>query len=315
MAQKLLLIVGPTAVGKTALSVELAKRFAGEIISGDSLQVYQKLDIGTAKVTPDEMQGVPHYMLDIKQVEQRFSVADFIAECDRDAQMIAHHGKLPLLVGGTGFYLHALLNGFQLGQDSYDSSEKERAKWHLFAKEKGKEALWQKLAAIDPKAAQKIPWQNEQRVVRALEVYEKTGQLFSAQKDERALRYDPLVLGLTTERGLLYERIEQRVDLMVKQGLVEEAKWLYQKGGAALPAGKGIGYKEFYPYFAGEITLAEAIAKVKQNSRRYAKRQLTWFRNKMDVHWFDLVQEPDQLAQVHELVSNWLKEDKKSKGI
>lgn len=311
MTQKLLLIVGPTAVGKTALSVELAKRFDGEIISGDSMQIYQKLDIGTAKVTPDEMQGIKHYMLDIKRVEERFSVADFIAECARDTRLIAEKGKLPLLVGGTGFYLHALLNGFRLGQDDYDSSEKERAKWHLFAQKNGKEALWKELATLDPKAAQKIPWQNEQRVVRALEVYTKTGQLFSAQNDERVSTYDPLVIGLTTDRTLLYERINQRVDLMVKQGLVEEAKELYQKGGELLPAGKGIGYKEFYPYFEGDLTLDEAIAQVKQNSRRYAKRQLTWFRNKMDVNWFDLVQKPEQLAQVNKLVSNWLKEDKK----
>ena len=164
------------------------------------------------------------------------------------------------------------MNGFRLGHDDYDSSEKERAKWHLFAQKNGKEALWKELATLDPKAAQKIPWQNEQRVVRALEVYTKTGQLFSAQNDERVSTYDPLVIGLTTDRTLLYERINQRVDLMVKQGLVEEAKELYQKGGELLPAGKGIGYKEFYPYFEGDLTLDEAIAQVKQNSRRYAKR-------------------------------------------
>jgi tRNA dimethylallyltransferase len=306
MAQKLLLIVGPTAVGKTTLAVELAQKFNGEVISGDSMQIYRGLDIGTAKVTPAEMQDIKHYMLDINEIDQRFSVADFIAQCKQDAQMIAKEDKLPILAGGTGFYLHALLNDFKLGQDSYAQAEITRNKWHAFAAEHGQKKLWEKLAQIDPKAATKIPFQNEQRVVRALEVYEKTGNLFSSQADQKSLAYDALIIGLTTERALLYERINQRVDLMLEQGLLAEARFLYEKGGVQLPPGKGIGYKEFYPYFEDKITLEEAVLAVKQNSRRYAKRQLTWFRNKMDVNWFDIVQHPAQKEKIIELVTDWL---------
>lgn len=309
MTQKLLLVVGPTAVGKTALSVELAQKFNGEVISGDSMQIYRTLDIGTAKVTLEEMQGIKHYMLDINDVSQRFSVADFIASAKKDAQMIEQKHKLPIIAGGTGFYLHALLNDFHLGKDSYDEAETTRQKWHAYAKEHGKQALWDKLFEIDPKASKKIPPQNENRVVRALEVYETTGNLFSSQSDQKDDSFDALMIGLTTERALLYKRIEKRVDLMVKQGLEDEAKMLYEKGGLELPAGKGIGYKEFYPYFEGKTTLEEAISEVKKNSRHYAKRQLTWFRNKMDVKWFDIIEHPEQKQEIFELVRDWLREE------
>ena len=306
MTQKLLLIVGPTAVGKTSLSIELAQKFNGEIISGDSMQVYRKLDVGTAKVTAEEMQGVKHYMLDINEIDERFSVADFIQLCQTDIATIAQNEALPIIAGGTGFYLHALLNDFHLGQDSYDEQIKNRLKWHQFAKEHGKQKLWDKLAQIDAKAAAKIPVQNEQRIVRALEVYEKTGKLFSSQADQKNQEFDPLVIGLTTERALLYERINQRVELMVQNGLLDEARYLYENGGEKLPAGKGIGYKEFYPYFSGDISLTEAIETAQKNSRHYAKRQLTWFRNKMDVNWFDIVQHPEQRGQIDDLVADWL---------
>ncbi|SEM67273.1 tRNA dimethylallyltransferase [Ligilactobacillus sp. WC1T17] len=304
MKQKLLVIVGPTAVGKTALSIQLAQKYQGQVISGDSMQVYQKLDIGTAKITPSEMQGVKHYLLDILDVKQRFSCASFITQATQAADKINTHGFLPILCGGTGFYVQALLDGFQLGRDQ-QASEKVRHKWHDYAKEHGQKALWDKLNEIDPVAAKKIPLANELRVVRALEVYEKTGQLFSNQADHDE-KFDALVIGLTTNRQLLYDRINHRVDVMVEQGLLNEAKMLYAAGGMSLPAGKGIGYKEFYPYFAGEITLDEAIATVKKNSRHYAKRQLTWFRNKMDVNWFDLILHPEQITQIEALVSQWL---------
>ena len=306
MKQKLLSIVGPTAVGKTALSIELAKRYQAEVISGDSMQVYRTLDIGTAKVMPDEMQGIKHHLIDILDPSERFSCADFILRCKESCQEISKRKKLPLLAGGTGFYVQALLDGFKLGQDEYSADEKERAKWHDYAENHGRQALWNKLNEVDPIAAAKIPVGNEVRVVRALEVYEKTGRKFSEQNDVQDGEFDALIIGLTTDRTLLYERINQRVDLMMKRGLEKEARSLYEAGGSLLPAGKGIGYKEFYPYFAGESTLEESVDLVKKNSRHYAKRQLTWFRNKMDVVWFDLVQHPEQIKNICAVVDDWL---------
>ena len=365
MKPKVLLIVGPTAVGKTALSLELARRFNGEVISGDSMQVYRHLDIGTAKATPEEQQVVPHHLIDIVDVTERYSVADFMHQATRQITAITARGHLPLLVGGTGFYLQALLDNLTLGNDHYTddtlrqkwhtyaeehgrqalwnrlndvdppaaakippnnerrvvralldnltlgndhyTDDTLRQKWHTYAEEHGRQALWNRLNDVDPPAAAKIPPNNERRVVRALEVYERTGKRFSAQQANAAL-FDPYIIGLTTARDVLYARINARVDAMVEAGLVDEARWLYEQGGAALPAGKGIGYKELYPYFAGQISLEDAVALVKRNSRRYAKRQLTWFRNQMTVHWYDLVAHPEQQHQIETDVNQWLQD-------
>ena len=304
MKPKVLLIVGPTAVGKTALSLELAQRFNGEVISGDSMQVYRHLDIGTAKVTPEEQQVVPHHLIDIVDVTERYSVADFMHQATRQITAITARGHLPLLVGGTGFYLQALLDNLTLGNDHY-TDDTLRQKWHTYAEEHGRQALWNRLNDVDPPAAAKIPPNNERRVVRALEVYERTGKRFSAQQ-ANAAPFDPYIIGLTTAREVLYARINARVDAMVEAGLVDEAQWLYEQGGAALPAGKGIGYKELYPYFAGQSSLDGAL--IKRNSRRYAKRQLTWFRNQMTVHWYDLVAHPEQQHQIEADVNQWLQD-------
>lgn len=310
MAQKVLMIVGPTAVGKTTLSIKLAQKFNGQVVSGDSMQVYQKLDIGTAKVTTEEMQGIPHYLLDEIPIDQRFSVADFIDRTKKAISKIAAQDALPMLVGGTGFYLQSLIDDFHLGNDQYQDDHL-RNQLHQYAEEHGQQALWDRLDQIDPVAAAKIPVTNERRVIRALEVFEKTGKKFSVQRDHANDTYDFLIIGLNTERTVLYERINHRVDLMVKDGVLDEARYLYENGGSKLPAGKGIGYKEFYPYFEHQASLEGCIAKVKQNSRHYAKRQLTWFRNKMDVHWFDLVQNFDtDYPRIIELVEKWLKEKK-----
>ena len=310
MAQKVLMIVGPTAVGKTTLSIKLAQKFNGQVVSGDSMQVYQKLDIGTAKVTNEEMQGIPHYLLDEIPIDQRFSVADFIDRTRKAILKIAAQDALPMLVGGTGFYLQSLVDDFHFGNDQYQDDHL-RNQLHQYAAENGQQALWDRLDQIDPVAAAKIPVTNERRVIRALEVFEKTGKKFSVQSDHPNNNYDFLIIGLNTARSVLYERINHRVDLMVKEGVLDEARYLYENGGSKLPAGKGIGYKEFYPYFEHQASLEECIAKVKQNSRHYAKRQLTWFRNKMDVHWFDLVQNFDtDYPQIIELVEKWLKEKK-----
>lgn len=304
----MLMIVGPTAVGKTSLSIKIAQQFNGQVISGDSMQVYQGLDIGTAKVTSEEMQGVPHFMLDEIGVDQRFSVADFIDKTENLITQISQQAALPMIVGGTGFYLQSLVDNFHFGKDQYQNDDL-REELHQFAVKNGQQALWNRLNKIDPEAAQKIPVTNERRVIRAIEVFEKTGQKFSHQADHENGKYDFLIIGLNTERSVLYDRINQRVDLMMNDGLLDEARALYEKGGEALPAGKGIGYKEFYPFFEGKSSLEQCIAKVKQNSRHYAKRQLTWFRNKMDVHWFDLVQNADEdYPKIIKLIEKWLKE-------
>ncbi|MFT9268286.1 MAG: tRNA (adenosine(37)-N6)-dimethylallyltransferase MiaA [Liquorilactobacillus nagelii] len=307
MKKKVLLIVGPTAVGKTALSLSLARKFKGEIISGDSMQVYRGLDIGTAKVTESEQKSTKHYLIDICDPDENFSVAEFTKLGRRKIIEIEQQNKLPLIVGGTGFYLQALLNDFKLGGQMAENSQSFREELQKFAEDQGQQKLWEKLNEVDPAAAKKIPPANQRRVIRALEVYQITGEKFSQQADVPKADYDPLILGLNIERKLLYQRINQRVDLMIEQGLLAEAKTLFEQGGADLPAGKGIGYKELFPYFRGEVSLATAITEIKKNSRHYAKRQLTWFHNKMIVTWFN-PQAANFESQVIKKVEDWLNE-------
>ena len=305
--QKVLAIVGPTAVGKTALSLELGRRFSGEVISGDSMQVYCGLDIGTAKATPAERAQLPHHLIDICQPSERYSVAQFKAAASDLIESIGAARHLPMIVGGTGFYLQSLTHALALGNDHFDDqSAAIRQRWHDVADREGKEKVWQALNAQDPAAAAKIPVANLRRVIRALEVIEKTGKPFSAQP-QYAPAYDFFIIGLTTARSGLYQRNNDRVDQMVAAGLVDEARRLYEAGGEALPAGKGIGYRELFPYFEGRVSLAAAIEKVKLDSRHYAKRQLTWFRNQEDCHWFDLVSQRNTTAEIEAVVSTWLK--------
>lgn len=302
--KKVLAIVGPTAVGKTATSIKLAKKFNGEIISGDSMQVYRKLDIGTAKITEDEKQGIVHHLINIRDIDQRFSVADFVSDATAAIAQITAAGKLPIIVGGTGFYLQALLNGLTLGGDQFESDQLRR---ELLAQAavKGNEALHQRLAKVDPVAAERIPVNNVRRVIRALEVYIKTGHRFSDQTN-RPRPYDAFIVGLTTDRATLYKRINQRVDQMMDQGLLDEARYVYQNGGTRLQAGKGIGYHEFEAYFSHDRTLAEAVDLVKKDSRHYAKRQLTWFRNKTKPHWYDIISDPGDVSRLNDDVRKWL---------
>ena len=303
---KVIAIVGPTAVGKTALSVKLAQAENGEIISGDSMQVYRHLDIGTAKVTTAEMAGVPHHLIDICDINERYSAARFKQEAGYWINDISARGRLPIIAGGTGFYLQTLTNNLSLGRDHFDEeSVRIRAHWNQVAEEKGNQFIWDHLAQIDPAASQKIPVNNRRRIIRAIEVVQKTGQLFSAQPQESS-NNDFFLIGLNTDRQVLYQRINARVDQMVAGGLLDEARWLYDNYGANSPAGKGIGYHELFPYFAGQCSLADAVAKIKQDSRHYAKRQLTWFRNKMDVHWFDLVSGQDSIQDIKPQVDTWL---------
>lgn len=285
--QKVLVVIGPTAVGKTKLSIELAKRYNGEIISGDSMQVYKTLDIGTAKITKEEMDGVVHHLIDIKEPTEEFSVAEFQKLVREKIDEITRRGKLPIIAGGTGLYINAVLQDYQFAESEKDMEL--RASLEQLASEIGGEQLHQKLVELDPKTAETIHPNNTRRVIRALEVYYTTDQtvseIQSKQKEENL--YNSLIIGLTMDRELLYSRINQRVDLMMEQGLLEEVKGLFEQQ-IYSQAVRGIGYKEIYDYLEGKATLEEAVEQVKQNSRRYAKRQLTWFRNKMDVEWFDL---------------------------
>ena len=309
---KLLVIVGPTGVGKTALSIELSKKFAGEVISGDSLQVYRKLDIGTAKITEKEKEGIPHFLIDVKEPTETYSAFEFKKEAENKIEEITSRDKLPMIVGGTGMYIQSLLFDFQLGAEEKDeSANKRRLFWENFANENGKEELWSHLESLDPKAAKNIHPNNEKRVIRAIEVFEKTGVSILDQegidlKDLSNSPFDVKLIGLETNRELLYERINYRVDLMMEQGLLKEAEYVFSLGDTQ--GSQGIGYKEFFPYFRGDMPLETCVEKVKQNSRKYAKRQLTWFKNRMDVEWFDLVQEPSVIEEIETSVREWLTE-------
>lgn len=313
MKEKIIVIIGPTAVGKTSFSIDVAKKFKGEVISGDSMQVYRDLDIGTAKVTPTEMEGIPHHLINIKETDESYTVADFQKDATKKIEEIIARNHIPIIVGGTGLYIESLLYPVSHSKDAQPNF-KLRKELENYAKEKGNNALWTRLDHIDPEAAQKIHPNNVRRVVRALEVYYETGQLFSSFQNERKNKqpnYDALILCLNTDRQLLYERINQRVDEMVKEGLVEEAKSLWNKLGpdATAQSTKGIGYSELFPYFNNEASLTEAIEKIKQNSRRYAKRQLTWFRNRLEnVHWYDLVVHPEQEEASFKNIKIFLKE-------
>lgn len=292
MKTKIIVIVGPTAVGKTALSIDLAKRFNGEIISGDSQQVYRKLNIGTAKVTPDEQEGIPHYLIDVREVTESYSAFDFVKEAEAAVEMIVAKGKLPIIAGGTGLYIQSLLEGYHLGGSaSYEEILAYRAELDTLADEE----LFGKIAEL----GLEIPQINRRRAMRALEIAHLGNELENKQPD-----YEALLICLDDDREVLYERINQRVDLMLKAGLLEEAKWLYDNY-PHVQASKGIGYKELFPYFAGELTLEEAINKLKQNTRRFAKRQLTWFRNRMNATFYQ-VSEPNVKERIMQDIEEFL---------
>ncbi|GHH96666.1 tRNA (adenosine(37)-N6)-dimethylallyltransferase MiaA [Neobacillus kokaensis] len=286
--EKLLVIIGPTAVGKTKLSIELAKRFNGEIISGDSMQIYLGMDIGTAKIREDEMEGIPHYLIDIKEPNESFSAAEFQQLVREKISEITDRGKLPIIAGGTGLYIQSVINDYNFSDVTGD--ENFRRQLEQKADELGHEVLHQELLKVDPKSAADIHPNNVRRVIRALEIYHQAGKTKDEYENtgQNEVLYDTAIVGLTMEREKLYERINARVDQMMEQGLLEEVKKLYQSGLRGCQSIQAIGYKEIYQYMDGEISLDEAVEKLKQNSRRYAKRQLTWFRNKMEVKWFDI---------------------------
>lgn len=306
--EKVIAIVGPTAVGKTDLSIRLAKRFQAEIISGDSMQIYRGMDIGTGKITEKEKEGIPHYMLDIRDPNEAFSVAEFKRLVQAYIKDINGRHRLPLIVGGTGLYIQSVLY-------DYDFSKRKRnpaltEKLEAIVKKEGIQPLYDKLRRVDPEQADKIHPNNYRRVIRALEVYETTGLTMSEyhRRQAKEAKYNYLLIGLEMERQLLYERIHQRVDQMLAQGLLDEVKSLYDQGLKDSQAMKAIGYKEFIPYFEGRCSLEESVQLLKRNTRRYAKRQFTWFKNKMDVEWFDVTKDRREgsYRQIEERVERFL---------
>ena len=284
---------GPTASGKTSLSVALAKAFDGEIINADSMQIYKNLDVGTAKPTPQEQQGIPHHLLGFLPPETPFSVADFTAAADPLVREISAHGKLPLVVGGTGLYITSLLNGVAFAPEKLDPAI--RARLQAQAEAEGSAALYAQLQAVDPDYAAQVHPNNLPRVIRALELFEATGRKMSEERvNARAAEppYRALCLCLTCrDRAVLYDRIGRRVDLMVENGVLDEARQVYDHRDSYRTAAQAIGYKEFFPYFEGTASLDDCTERLKQATRNYAKRQLTWFRRQNDAVWLYLDEE------------------------
>lgn len=280
-------IVGPTASGKTALSIELAKKYNGEVINGDSMQIYKGLDIGTAKITEEEMEGIPHHLLSFLEPTESFSVANYQKLVRAKIAEIQSRHKLPIIVGGSGLYVQAVLYDFQFTDEKVD--EAARKSYYDELAKLGPEAMHDKLKQLDPQTAETIHPNNTRRVIRALEMLELSGVSKAAEAQNRGEvpLYKHVILGLgqNMSREVLYDRINRRVDLMMENGLLEEVKGLWQQNIRGVQSIQAIGYKELYDYLDGKCSLEEAIDSLKQNSRRYAKRQLTYFRNKMDVYF------------------------------
>ena len=289
----LIILTGPTAVGKTSLSVQLAKCINGEIISADSMQVYKGMDIGSAKIMPEEMCGVPHHLIDILEPWEEFNVVVFQQKCKECMEGIYERGHIPILAGGTGFYIQAVLRDIDFTENE-ETNEYRTSLENIAAKmgpEKGAEYLHQMLLEVDPKSAEAIHTNNIKRTIRALEYYHFTGEKISEHNEREAQKenaYNACYFVLNDDRSLLYERIEQRVDEMVKNGLVDEVKALVDKGCTRdMVAMQGLGYKEIVDYLDGKCTLEEAVYIIKRDTRHFAKRQLTWFKREKDVIWVD----------------------------
>lgn len=287
--QPLIAVVGPTASGKTAVGIALAKEYNGEVVSADSMQIYKGMDIATAKPDEEEMQGIPHHLISELEPTSSFSVAEYVKLAQQKIENIAARGKIPILVGGTGLYVSSLIDNINFDNAITDGSVRRRLTEE--AEQIGNEAMLERLREIDPEAAEKIPAANLVRVIRALEVYEVTGIPFSRHKELNRMQdslYNACMIGLTyKDRNVLYDRINKRVDIMLQKGLIEECRAVYEneKLGTACQA---IGYKELIPYFENKKTKEECIDKIKQYSRNYAKRQLTWFRRDERIQWVEI---------------------------
>ena len=300
-------IGGPTATGKTALSVALAKEFGGEVVNADSMQIYRGLDIGTAKPTAEERQGIPHHLMDFLPPEAPYSVADFTAAAAPLIEQLNSAGKLPIVTGGTGLYITSLMKGTAFAPEKTDPAI--RARLQTEADEQGSAALYARLQQIDPAYAEKLHPNNLPRVIRALELFEATGRRMSEQQ-RAALAAEPpyrsLCICLTCrDRAELYRRIDRRVDSMLQNGVLEEAKLVYDNRETYRTAAQAIGYKEFFPYFAGEMPLNDCVNRLKLATRNYAKRQLTWFRHQANGVWLYVDEEPPA-PRAAELVRQFL---------
>lgn len=287
---KIIVIVGPTAVGKTYISVELAKKLNTEIISADSMQIYKGMNIGTAKITEEEKQGIIHHMIDIINPDEEYSVSEFKYDAEKIIDRLLSENRIPIIVGGSGLYVNSLIYDLDFGNTK--SNKKLREYYTYYYKEHGEDALYDKLLKIDPVAAEKIHKNNIKRIIRALEVYDITGVKFSELNTDirkKSNKYDCILIGLSMERKVLYERINQRVDEMLSKGLVDEVNSLIKKGYRKnLVSMRGIGYKEIIEYLEGNTDYEEAVNTLKQNTRRFAKRQYTWFLKDENVKWFSM---------------------------
>ena len=286
--EKVIVICGPTASGKTALSIELAKRINGEIVSCDSMQIYKDMNIGTAKPTIEEMQGIKHYLIDFVSPDERYSVADYKNDAKKAIKEILQKGKVPIIVGGTGLYVDSLI--YEIEYPNIEFDEKYRQELEEIAEQDGLEKLYQQAKEIDPDATEKISENDKKRILRILEIYHATGKNKTEQEKEsrkKEVEYDYKVFALNWDREKLYKRINKRVDIMIEQGLIDEVRQIYQKYEKFPTAMQGLGYKEVVEYLNKEITKEEMIEKIKQETRRYAKRQLTWFRKNKQTIWLD----------------------------
>ena len=285
---KVIVICGPTASGKTALSIELAKKINGEIVSCDSMQIYKDMDIGTAKPTIEEMQGIKHYMLDFVSPDERYSVADYKKQAKQAIREIIEKGKVPIVVGGTGLYVDSLI--YEIEYQNIEFDEKYRKQLEERSEKEGLEVLYNEAKKIDPEAITKISQNDKKRILRILEIYNATGKNKTEQEKEsrkNEVEFDYKVYAISWDREKLYDRINQRVDIMIDQGLIEEVQKIYSKYNKFPTAMQGLGYKEVLEYLEGKCNKQEMIDKIKQETRRYAKRQLTWFRKNKQTIWLD----------------------------
>ena len=299
---KIIAVVGPTASGKTALGVGIAKLLDGEVISCDSMQVYNNMPIASAAPTAEETNGVPHHLVSFLSPGQKYSVADFVTLAAEKIEDIIKRGKMPIIVGGTGLYVDTLVSGISF---SDEDSVEIRQKLEAEADEKGVEALLSRLSQVDPETAAKYHINDRKRIIRALEIFELHGKPKSqldAESKQGGERYDTLFIGITyRDRALLYDRINRRVDIMLENGLLKEAEAAFRNGGGATSV-QAIGHKEFFPYLKGEIPLETAVENLKTETRRYAKRQLTWFRRNQSINWIFADETPDVLGEAEKII-------------
>ena len=301
---KVIVICGPTASGKTALSIEVAKKINGEIISSDSMQIYKDMNIGTAKPTKEEMEGIKHYLIDYVLPTERYSVAEYKKDAKKAIKEVIEKGKTPIIVGGTGLYVDSLIYEIEYPEIKFD--EEYRKKLEKEVEEEGLEKLYEKAKKIDPIAIEKISKTDKKRILRVLEIYHATGktkteqEIISRQKEPE---YDYKVYGLLWDRQKLYDRINLRVDIMIEQGLIEEVKTILKKYSEFPTAMQGLGYKEVVQYLNKEITKEEMIEKIKQETRRYAKRQMTWFRKNKQTIWLNAEDKQNNINIISEGIS------------